>query len=410
MKNRQKQSILKNCSFLSGIDEKVLDQLAARSTGRTFDEGEAIIVKGEHGSTMFFIASGTVRVHDGEVTLTHLSDGDVFGEMAVLDSDVRSASVTADTASDLICLERDDLWDVISTSTEALKTIIGAVLQRERSIVEDVSVRTAQVQAFEKELEIGRRIQADFLPDSIPEIERWEIASYFEAAREVAGDFFDVFELEPGGHVALVIGDVCDKGVGAALFMTLFRSLIRASCQHGLLQGESETHSSPSERAQHILQSSIAVTNHYIATTHAKSSMFASIFFGLLDPASGDLFYINAGHESPVVVRAGGEIETLECTGGVVGLFAFANYRLDSTKLNPGDLMFSYTDGVNEAKNETGEQFEEERILAILAEASADADRLLAEMQRRIQEFRGRAEQSDDITMLAVKRLETGIS
>jgi len=398
-------AILKGCSFLSGIDDSTLAELARHSVSREFEEGATVVTKGEHGSTMFFIVEGKVRVHDGDVDLARLGRGDVFGEMAVLDADVRSASVSTESPARLICLERDDLWRVIAQDTEALKTIIASVLQRERSIVKDVSQRTAQVQAFEKELEIGRRIQADFLPEAIPEVDGWEIASHFEAAREVAGDFFDVFELEPGGHVALVIGDVCDKGVGAALFMTLFRSLIRASSQHGLLVGSSEASQNSAERVREVLQSSIDVTNRYVATTHSKSSMFASVFFGMLDPHSGDLEYINAGHESPILFRSGEPPEILECTGGVLGLFPFARFATARTRLQPGDLMFCYTDGVNEAKDMAGEQFSDERILSAGASVSGDAAELLQEMIRQIEQFRGSAAQSDDITMLGVRRL-----
>ena len=353
---------------------------------------------------MFFIVEGSVRVHDGDVELARLGPGEVFGEMAVLDSDVRSASVTTILATRLICLERDQLWQVISQDTEALRAIIASVLQRERAIVEDVSEQTARVQAFEKELEIGRRIQADFLPETIPEVDGWEIASYFEAAREVAGDFFDVFELEPGGRLALVIGDVCDKGVGAALFMTLFRSLIRASSLHGLLTGKAETQEETREQIPELLRTSIEATNRYVATTHSKSSMFASVFFGVLDPRSGELDYINAGHESPVLFQPGEEPQILECTGGVVGLFPFARFATARTCLRPGDLMFTYTDGINEAKNEAGEQFSDERILSCGKSLGGDANDLLVQMISRIKQFRGSAAQSDDITMLAVRR------
>ena len=250
MKLEQKVEILKRCQFLARVRDEVLAALADELTMHDVPGGETVVTKGDHGSAMYFIASGKARVHDGKVELATLEAGDLFGEMAVLDSDVRSASVTADEDSVLLGLERDVLWRIVSRSPQALKSIIAFVMQRERNIVEDVTNRTAQVMAFEKELEIGRRIQADFLPEYIPEAEGWEIATYFEAAREVAGDFFDVFELEPEGKLAIVIGDVCDKGVGAALFMTLFRSLIRATCQYSFVSREDGATESPSPRSE----------------------------------------------------------------------------------------------------------------------------------------------------------------
>jgi len=406
LKPEQKIEILRHCTFLSGAEDRILAALADETGIHRIDEGNTLITKGEQGSTMYFIASGKVRIHDGDIELAQIGQGEVFGEMAVLDSDVRSASVTAETETQLLSLERDDLWRVISKSPDALKSIIASVLQRERSIVHDVTTRTAQLQAYEKELEIGRRIQANFLPEKMPEVESWEIAAYFEAAREVAGDFYDVFELKPDKRIALVIGDVCDKGVGAALFMTLFRSLIRATCQYGALNLEAgNVDDTSTEHIREILLSSINTTNRYIATTHSKSSMFASVFFGVLDPASGELLYVNGGHESPMIVRAGGELEVLEVTGGILGLFPFATFSIATAHLNPGDLLFTYTDGVNEAKDESGNQFTEERIMQTGLAGWKDSADLLDKMLDGIRSFRGDAAQSDDITMLALRSL-----
>ncbi|MGD2129814.1 MAG: SpoIIE family protein phosphatase [Lysobacterales bacterium] len=406
MQEFDKKEILRNCSFLRGAGDEVLAGLGEHCATLRVDEGTTVVAKGDPGSTMYFIASGGVRVHDGDTELARLGGGEVFGEMAVLDSDVRSASVTAAEASTLLSLERDDLWRVISTSPEALQSVMAAVLQRERGIVEDVTARTRQVLAFEKELEIGRRIQADFLPEQLPDVEGWDIASTFEAAREVAGDFYDVFELKAIGRLAVVIGDVCDKGVGAALFMTLFRSLIRASCQYGSLGLEPDDDSAGAAvTGRDLLQHSVDLTNRYIATTHNRSSMFASMFFGVLDPASGELLYVNGGHESPMIFRAGGAVDRLEVTGGVLGLFPFARYGIERARLDPGDLLLTWTDGVNEAKDGAGGQFTEERIPQVLGTDLQDARDVLQRLLEAVKSFRGAAPQSDDITMLAVRRL-----
>ena len=405
MKLEQKTEILKSCKFLAGAQANILSALAEEVELLEIPGESTVITKGDPGSTMYFIASGKTRVHDGDAVLAYLNEGEVFGEMAVLDSEVRSATVTTETDSTLLSLEREALWRTVSQSPEALKSIIASVLQRERNIVRDVTTRTEKLLSYEKELEIGRRIQADFLPEQVPEIENWEIAAYFEAAREVAGDFYDVFELKSGNYLAIVIGDVCDKGVGAALFMTLFRSLLRASCQSGLLSPETGSDDTSPEYIKEILRNSIETTNRYIATTHSKSSMFASVFFGMLDTHSGELFYINGGHESPVIFRAGGGYDVLEVTGGVLGLFPWANFSIASAQMNPGDFIFTYTDGVNEAKNEDGDQFTEERIFDMKDASWTDGNEFLDEILKRILAFRGAAAQSDDITMLALRYL-----
>lgn len=405
LKTESRIEILKRCVFLSGVPEEILRALADKACLLQVAADETVIVKDETGSTMYFIISGKVRVHDRDVVLTYLDEGEVFGEMAVLDSELRSASISTECATTLLSLEREVFWKAISSQPEVFKIIIRSVMQRERNIVRDVTSRTEQLLAYEKELEIGRRIQADFLPEFVPEVENWEIASYFEAAREVAGDFFDIFMLKSSNHLALVIGDVCDKGVGAALFMTLFRSLIRASC---LNQTGALSEAQASAQTNHeILLNSINTTNRYIATTHSKSSMFASVFAGLLDPCSGEMLYINGGHESPIIFRAGGQTEILEVTGGVIGLFPWASFTVASVQMNPGDLMFAYTDGINEAKDEKGDQFGDERILQSAARVDGDAETFLEGMIDRVRHFRGNAAQSDDITMLALKNVAT---
>ena len=133
--------------------------------------------------------------------------------------------------------------------------------------------------------------------------------------------------------------------------------------------------------------------------------MFASVFFGLLKPETGELTYVNAGHEAPIIFRQNRETEILDITGGVLGLFPAANYKVETARLNEGDLIFTYTDGVNEAKNLAGEQFTDNRILETAAPEANDTGTFLKIMLDGVRKFRGEAEQSDDITMLAVKYL-----
>lgn len=395
---------LRKCLFLSGLQESVLSDLALKAETLRVASGETIMTRGEEGSAMYFIISGRARVHDGEVIWAYIEEGEVFGEMAVLDSEVRSASVTTESDSLLLSIEREVFYDALSTDPEAFRAVLHAVLKREREIVSEIKTRSTKLLSYQKEMEIGRRIQADFLPGSIPKVESWEIAAWFEAAREVAGDFYDVFKLKSSSHLAIVIGDVCDKGVGAALFMTLFRSLIRATSLYGCMDSTVDK-ADAAGKAADVLLNSILTTNRYIATTHAGSSMFASVFFGLLDPDNGELIYVNAGHEAPMIFRQSGEVEMLDITGGVIGLFPAANYTVETARLNEGDLIFTYTDGVNEAKNLDNQQFTEERILKVAAPEGNNTETFLKIMFDAVSEFRGKAEQSDDITMLALKYL-----
>ncbi|MDE3089520.1 MAG: response regulator, partial [Chloroflexota bacterium] len=155
------------------------------------------------------------------------------------------------------------------------------------------------LKGLERELEIGREIQFSFLPDALPQPPGWEIAARFLPARQVSGDLYDVFALHGDAQIGLVIADVCDKGVGAALYMALFRSLLRVTSN---LDYFADRHrpSAPSNPAAN-LKNAVALTNNYIARTHEQASMFATLFFGILDPATGALIYINGGHQPPII-------------------------------------------------------------------------------------------------------------
>lgn len=250
------------------------------------------------------------------------------------------------------------------------------------------------LKSLERELEIGREIQKGFLPRSLPRLDGWEIASYFRSAREVAGDFYDAFTLDTGQKLCLVIADVCDKGVGAALFMTLFRSLLRFTMSASDVFGERLV----AER----LEQAATLTNNYIADTHGDTGMFATVFFGVLDPRTGSLAYINAGHESPIVIGARGCI-SLNRTGPALGAIPDVNFSVREIQLEAGELFFAFTDGASDALNPAGERFGRDRLLSLL-HADASAETLLAEIHARLDDYAADTEQFDDITLLAVRR------
>ncbi len=255
--------------------------------------------------------------------------------------------------------------------------------------------------ALEREFEIGREIQAGFLPDALPQPEGWEIAATLKSAREVTGDFYDAFELTDG-KVGLVIADVCDKGLGAALFMTLFRSLIRAVSNIDFFTNSqyAETISSTLR-----LSNAISLTNNYIAETHGKTSMFCTIFFGILDIHTGILTYINAGHLPPLLINPQGIKEPLKVTGPLVGLETGVKFAVHEIMIEPGEILFAYTDGLTDTVNPDGEYFSNEKLIPLFMHGDK-LPTLLDYIQGQIKDYSTGAKQSDDITMLAVRRLE----
>ncbi|MBZ0212266.1 MAG: PP2C family protein-serine/threonine phosphatase [Nitrospirae bacterium] len=263
---------------------------------------------------------------------------------------------------------------------------------------------------LEREMDVARRIQHSFLPKGLPQPDGWQIAADFIPAREVAGDFYDAFPMANGRRIGLIVADVCDKGVGAALFMALMRSMLRAFAQqHHAMgwmggQGLAPARGGAPSAGSTALLSAIELTNRYIAENHGESGMFASVFFGVLDPGTGALNYINAGHNPPYIFSGGTVREQLGRTGPVVGLFAGAKYEVAQAKVEPGELLFLFTDGVPEARNEAKEFFEESRLIGTLDASFAAASDAVAKVRAELGAFVGDAPPHDDVTMMAVLR------
>lgn len=291
---------------------------------------------------------------------------------------------------------------------ESLASQAAVALQNRR-----LRRREASLLRYKRELEIGRNIQATFLPDSLPQIPGWEIAARFHAAHEVAGDFYDVFDA-PGGRVALAIADVCDKGVVAAMFMALLRSLLRAFVQQHYFRGADSrawTKLRGDARVAHMdtgaLLNTIRLTNAYIGSNHGETHIFATLFFAILDPESGAMIYANCGHLPPVLCKEDGSEQQLMPTGPAIGLLPDAAFHVEHALFDPGDLLFACTDGVTEARNPEGEMFGEARLAELRqAHAGESAEEMLVAIETAVRDFIAGGEPTDDLTMLAVKRRE----
>ena len=263
-------------------------------------------------------------------------------------------------------------------------------------------------EALDKEMAKGKKIQRDFLPRQIPQVSGWEIAVYFHPARQVSGDFYDAFML-PGNLVGLVIADVCDKGVGSALFMALFRSLIRVFSGKISLQGVSMQHTAGSvpdsdEDFMYKALNAVTLTNDYIAEEHGEESMFATLFFGVLDPLSGKMAYVNAGHEPLLVVNQTGVKESLKATGTVVGMLPAMEYQVNQVEIEPGDVLIGFTDGVTEAMSPQQKLFGKERLLSLFENLPSTASELIDRINSELFNHIDNAPQFDDITMIALRR------
>jgi sigma-B regulation protein RsbU (phosphoserine phosphatase) len=302
---------------------------------------------------------------------------------------------------------------VVKARLDALRFKQLAVAQAEEAKRDELLLK------IERDVQIGRRIQKSFLPPVLPETPNWELAAQFEPAREVAGDFYDAFPLNQKRRLGVVIGDVCDKGVGAALFMALFRSLVRAYAQQHYSiswMGESTDFlSSPvADRRRTVpstgttaLKSAMTLTNNYIIENHGDSNMFATMFFGVLDPITGVLAYINGGHNAPWLFDSAGNIKLrLTATGPAVGMLPDVDYGIQQITIEPGDTLLTFTDGVPEARDPAGNFFTEARLRTLITNPPAGtAKELLLRIYDQLMAHIDTAAQFDDITMLAVRRL-----
>ena len=247
----------------------------------------------------------------------------------------------------------------------------------------------------ERDLEMGREMQSGFFPRELPEIQGWDVFAYFKAARQVSGDFYDVFPIGKKGYFGIVIADVCDKGVGAALFMVLLRSLIRSFSEQNREELTAE------DLVQHIAVN----VNSYIVHTHARSNMFATLVLGILDPKTSRLSFVNGGHDAPVLVHAGGHIgQVLEPTGPAFGFSTDLAFDVKQLDFQPGDLLLSYTDGITEAKSPGGAFYGEERLYRELSGKWPSAFSAVKHLEADLNSHIGGQVQFDDITMLGVRR------
>lgn len=285
-----------------------------------------------------------------------------------------------------------------------LRARIGAALDRRRLRDND---------ALRREMAVARNIQRDFLPEALPAVRGVQLEALLHPARQVSGDFYDAFQLAPSGNLMIVVGDVCDKGVGAALFMALFRSLIRASADPvggGAIQmiGGRRTlvmQSLESATPGDLLTRVAGFTNNYIARLHGRTNMFATVFMAVLDPVYGQFDYLNAGHEPALVIAPDGRIEELRPTGPALGMMPDVGFRAEGGTLDGGHTLLAFTDGLVEARSPGAEAFGSERLRDVLqANRAAPAPELVRAVVESLKGFTRQAEPHDDLTMLAVTR------
>lgn len=256
-----------------------------------------------------------------------------------------------------------------------------------RENIHQLMRETTTRERFEGELNVARAIQLGLLPDPLSGAEQQHVDLYafMRPAKEVGGDLYDYFVL-PDGKLCVVVGDVSGKGVPAALFMAIARTLIRATA-------EDETE--PAKIIRKI--------NDRLAENN-PNVMFVTLLLGVLDVSTGDFAWVNAGHMEPLIVNADGMVRVLAGRSGpACGVQDHLSYQTYRARLERGDTLVGYTDGVTESENPDHEQYGESRMLALLAQPATSAAALAKRLLHDVDDFTAGAEQADDITLLAIR-------
>jgi serine phosphatase RsbU (regulator of sigma subunit)/predicted ATPase/class 3 adenylate cyclase len=269
------------------------------------------------------------------------------------------------------------------------------VESRLQDITASSHLKAAAHQHISQELAMAGRVQESFLPE-IPFLPAgWQLAAALKPARQTSGDFYDFITL-PDNHLGILIGDVADKGVGAALFMTLSRTLIRTYAIEYPQQPE-KIFAAANQRMQE----------------DSSVGLFVTAFYATLDLNTGTLTYVNAGHNPPYLLSAARPhtIQPLTRTGIPLGLFQDEGWFSVPILLNPGDTLVLYSDGATEAQNDTDQFYDESRLMAAIQQHGADpaqtAEGLLERLLSDIQKFMGERPQTDDLALIVVKRSPT---
>ena len=292
---------------------------------------------------------------------------------------------------------KDDLYGVMLIEeapgglrfrARRLEIITGIAQQAALAIQNDLLQKEMVVrERLETEVQLARQIQQTFIPESLPQFEEWELAARWKTARQVGGDFYDVFDL-PNNRLGLFIADVADKGVPAALFMALTRTLVRAAVIED---------TSPAEAMKRVNDLLIPDT---------RQGMFVTAVYAVLDMDKNELTYVNAGHNPPLWARQDGSMERLTRTAIALGVVTGEPVEQRTIKFESCDNLFLYTDGLTESFNHEGEFYGEGRLMeAIRSAPCPSASDLLDVVEKSLLNFVQDMPPADDLTMLVLRRI-----
>ena len=408
-------SLLGQAPLFASLPKEELEHLAATLRPLHIPADAVLLREGEHGDRIYIVVEGEIEIvkalgTEDERLLRVGGPGATVGEMSLLNADgLRTASVRARTPTRVLEMTRRDLDELVRRQPAVaydLARMLSARLQasdnatirdlheKNRELTEayrELQAAQAQIiekEALERELAVAREIQESMLPAAMPRLAGYEFGACMVPARAVGGDFYDFIPLD-GDRLGIVVGDASGKGVPAALFMALTRSLLRA---------EAWRTGSPRETLR-------TVNWHLLEMNEA--AMFVTVLYGVLDRATGQFEYARAGHELPLMMDARGAIQMPELgLGQPLGVFPDPALDEQGLAFPPGSALLLYSDGLTDAIDGNGALFGMERLqTAVSANRQASAAALCAGLVDAVTEYNEATIQVDDITVVAVRSI-----
>ena len=405
-------NLLARIPFFTALPKEELDRLVSELEVVNLNSGDILFREGDPGEHLYIVVNGELEIlmapdTDDELILNLLHAGEYLGEMSLIQpGGLRTASARARGDVVLLSMSRDQFRELLQHHPELSTAMVSVLSQRldntNVSTFRDLTEKNRQLQqAFdelkaaqeqliekerlERELKVAADIQMSILPDVLPVHEHFDFGGRILPARQVGGDFYDVFVLDDD-KIGVLIGDVADKGVPSAIFMA------RA---HALIIAEADSSTSPGE----VLR----MANKHI-TRLEKSTQFVTALYGVLDTKTGDFSYARAGHEPPLLLPEKGDVHRLPHKPGMA-LGLWENIILDeySISLPKGSLLVLFTDGMTDCRNPNGEPFGLERIKVTMSGLwSATAQKSCDQLFDTLMMYQSGSKQDDDVTLVAI--------
>lgn len=400
-------------AFGSDLEEAFFNNLFATAQQQTFAPGEVILAQGETGDRCYVLLDGRVTVSrltdDGQTerTIAHMEPGQLFGELALLDSAPRMATCRAATAVSVLVIDQPLFRRLLRDDPAVANTLVLQIIEdmrRQDSLaIADLQAKNNDLRAaydalkaaqaglvekerLEHELALAARVQRELLPSVLPSYPNFTFAAYQEPARQVGGDLYDVIVLDQD-HVGLLLADVADKGMHAALIMAVTRTLFRVSAFASL---------SPAAVVQAV--------HRGLLDTAPDSMAFVTAFYGVLHRPSGLLTYVRAAQERPLLLQPDQPVIELPGDGRFIGMIPGLALTEHQVSLSPGSRLLLYSDGVTDAVNGRGEPYDRQRLEeACVRGLSLPAADFVATLVEDVAAWTAGESPFDDITLLAVE-------